>query len=86
MGKENARGWRPQEPVPDRLPLTVEKIRSVRAVRDARETELVELLAQPGNARSAWTDAWFQLKLAQGEFDHLVETEIRTRLDRQSTQ
>jgi hypothetical protein len=54
----------------------IETMRNVRAVRDARERELLDLLAGHEKVQTLWAAAWFKLRDAQGELDQLVEAEI----------
>jgi len=70
-----------QETAPESVADRIERMHTALAIRNARQADLLALLAQPDLAGSTLTDAWFKLQLAQGEFDQLVKAEILPRLD-----
>jgi hypothetical protein len=62
------------------LSARVERIRELFKARDARQDQLLHLLSRSDLTGNLLTDAWFELKRAQGDVDRLVANEIRAHL------
>jgi hypothetical protein len=80
---DRERGFPPSgetTPVETALLERIRRIREMSESRDARQEELLRLIAQPTMSGRPLTDAWLKLQNAQGELDRSVSDEIRERL------
>jgi hypothetical protein len=65
---------------PELVENPIKRIKELAALRNAKETALLELLSKADTPSQALTDAWFQWRLASGELDGFIQDEIKPRI------